>query len=458
MGISTESISLKNVVFLHKVWKGAVMMGLRFLYVFVVMNFVSAPAKIIAEEPKAGGSKLTLQEAVSMAQEQDPWIEGSHFREQAMVAHGLIAKTFPNPRASLAGVNVPVESFDFSQEPMTQFKMSMSQMIPRGKTRELKHRLFLEESAEQPHRRQDRKAKIAVIVSHLWLEVYRNREAMKWLEKSYVFFEHLRDITQSHYASAAGKIQQQDLLRAQLELTRLDDRRVLLQQKKEVSRVKLSQWLPHLDPSNIRVDDTLPVMKFHFAEGLDEAQNFSQVLRVHPHIISLDQKIRAAGTHIELARQKYKSQWMVSASYGYRGPDSLGKERSDFFSLGVGVDIPIFTSRLQSQGVEAAQATELALRTDKVLALRSMGVSIQAAGSRLKHLNQRKKLYEERLLKQVQDQVDSSLIAYRSNAGDFIKIMRARIAELKAQIDFLDIKVDLIKTIIELNYLLYPGV
>ena len=36
-------------------------------------------------------------------------------------------------------------------------------------------------------------------------------------------------------------------------------------------------------------------------------------------------------TGVELAHQKYKPEWGVSAQYGYRADDPTGRGRADFF-------------------------------------------------------------------------------------------------------------------------------
>ena len=69
-------------------------------------------------------------------------------------------------------------------------------------------------------------------------------------------------------------------------------------------------------------------------------------------------------------------------------------------------------------------------------------------------MKQRKALYEESLLPQMNQQVEASLTAYTHDDGDFAEVIRAKIAELNAQIDSLAIAVDMAKTKVTLNYLL----
>ena len=72
--------------------------------------------------------------------------------------------------------------------------------------------------------------------------------------------------------------------------------------------------------------------------------------------------------------------------------------------------------------------------------------------SKLVRLNERQKLYQERLLPQMHDQAEASLTAYTNDDGDFAEVVRSRIAELNASIDALNINVERQKSIIQLNY------
>ena len=108
--------------------------------------------------------------------------------------------------------------------------------------------------------------------------------------------------------------------------------------------------------------------------------------------------------------------------------------------------------------MQSAIAEAEAIKTDKTLALRSMRADFESAQARLHRLDQRKTLYEDRLLQEIHDHAEASLTAYTNDDGEFSDVVRARIAELNANIDFLNINIDRLKTIAELNYFLVASV
>jgi hypothetical protein len=175
---------------------------------------IGAVAETVADS--LSPSLLSLAQAVEVAQQNDPWLSGSRLREQQSTAKSVSAGQLPDPTVSLGFANLPVDSFTFNAEPMTQFTVGVSQAFPRGDTRVLQQQQFEQISQQQPLLREDRKAKVRVSVSQLWLDVYRHRETIRLIEKDRSLFEYLVDVAQAGYSSALGKARQQDLVRAQL--------------------------------------------------------------------------------------------------------------------------------------------------------------------------------------------------------------------------------------------------
>ena len=413
---------------------------------------------------------ITLEQAVLMGRDSDPWLRGSEYRQRAIEAMGTAAGSLPDPMLSLGLANLPTDTFDFDQEPMTQFKVGVSQTFPRGDSRELQRQRLSVLGSSHPLQREDRRARVAVTVAHLWLEAWRAKETRRLIEQDRGLFEYLVDVAQSSYSSALGRTRQQDLVRAQLELTRLEDRLTQLQQHLDTSLFSLGEWLlpvmaaagtdgEYPLPGDIDVVGQLPDIPLLQPQLYEHArsptpQEVAALLAAHPAIVNLDRQIDASEIGVDLAEQKYRPQWSVNASYGYRDDDPVAGDRADFFSVGVAFDLPLFTGNRQDQEVRAAVAGAEAMRTEKALAIRKMLAAFQAQRARLLRLNERQVLYRSRLLREMQEQAEASLSAYTNDDGDFSEVVRSRIAELNARIEALDIDVDRLKAISQLNYFL----
>ena len=252
-------------------------------------------------------------------------------------------------------------------------------------------------------------------------------------------------------------------MRAQLELTRLDDRLTQLYLQSDVYLAKLAEWLS--DPSISLSDkawqsEPLTVLRHLESKNTGNVaylNTVSEVLIQHPSILSLNQKLSAFDSGVEIAKQSYKPQWGVNASYAYRDDSPMGDERSDFFSVGVTFDLPIFTGNRQDKRVQSAKAELEEVKTEKVLLLRQLKAQLESTKAKYLRLVERKTLFEQRLLKEMADHAEASLSAYTHDDGDFEEVVRARIAELNARIDALNISIDIQKAVAQLNYF-YAGI
>jgi outer membrane protein TolC len=353
---------------------------------------------------------------------------------------------------------------------MTQLKVGVSQMFPRGDTRALKQQQLKHIGGQFPYQRQARQLRVAETVSRLWFDAYEANQSIALVERDRALFEQLVDVALASYSSAMGKTRQQDIIRAQLELIRLDDRLTTLLQDYEANQQRLSQWLSNNSSGQYSsaqlpyanwtspITDRMPVIGL-IHPTLYKQDNeitltvLAEYFHGHPDIQAIEQKIKASTTSIEVQTQKYKPEWGINTSYAYRDDDGLGRSRADFFSIGLTLDIPLFTENRQDKQVESAIATTEAIKTEKVLRLRQLMASFTTAKVQLDRLDQRQDLYQTQLLPQMSAQAEASLTAYTNDDGDFAEVVRARIAQLNAKIDALGIDVERQKTIIALNAL-----
>ncbi len=402
-------------------------------------------------------SRLTLEAAIIRAIQQDPWLNGSQQREVALRSESVSAGSLPDPRVSLMAGNFPVDSFDIGQEAMTQVSLGVAQMFPRGDSRQLSSLQKNQLADQEPMLRQDRQAKVRATITQLWLQAFKAQESIRLIRRDRSLFEQLVDATMASYASALGRARQQDVIRAQLELTRLEDRLTQLLQQQETAQQQLSEWigakamLP-LQPQIPAQQPRIPLTQL-VSEAQQDQSLFEQV-HLHPLLQAFDQRLQAMQTGVDLARQKYKPEWGLTAKYGYRDDDPLGRERADLFSVGVSFDVPLFTANRQDQDVRAASARAEALQTDRQLMIRQLVAELEKSIVQLQRLRQRQALYRKQLLPQMAEQAEAALTAYNNDDGDFAEAVRARIAEINARIEALDLAVMEQQTIANLNYLL----
>lgn len=409
---------------------------------------------------------LSLEQVVDLALLADPWIKGSEFKESALKANAISAGELPDPVASFNILNLPTNGYSLSQEPMTQLKMGVSQRIPRGESLALRQQKLETLAGQHPELRRDRNARVRLEVSQIWLDLYLAQQSIALIEQDRNLFEQLGDVAAANYASALGRARQQDVIRANLELTRLEDRITALTARRDVASAKLTEWLgdrflyENLGLSvgtTVMAEPSLPELKplskrqSRLLEP-DALQRLTESLYQHPLIRAIDQRVRAGKIDVKLAQQLYKPQWNINAAYSWRDDDDFGNSRADLFSVGVSFDVPLFTERRQDKQVSASVANAEAIKTEKRLLLQKLLSGTQQTWASIQRLKERQSVYQNSILMQIHEQAEAALTAYTNDDGDFAEVVRARIDDLNARIDALTIDTELVKASIRLNY------
>lgn len=408
---------------------------------------------------------LSIKKAIDISIKNDPWLEGNKLSQKSLDLKSISSGTLPDPKITLSAANLPTDTFKTNQEAMTQYKIGISQMFPRGDSLEIKQNQIKLEASQFPFQRENRKAQIAIVVGKLWFDIFKVQETIELIEKNKYLFEQLVGIAESNYSSAKGKTLQQDIVRAQLQLTNIDNRLTKLYQQNEVLKEQLSQWLydstsfqtqGKISLFSINISGNLPHMKI-LNEQILNLVNDDAILNYfleHPSIKSIEQKIKATQKSIDLAKEKYKPEFGVNASYGYREDAINGSERADLVSVGVSFDLPLFTNDRQDKDYHAAILKTKSVEVEKTLKLRELLSLFKAKKVNLKRLQDRQVIYDKKILPQVSELAETSLTAYTNDNGNFSDVILARISELDAKIEALDIYVEIEKNKLELDYTL----
>lgn len=392
--------------------------------------FVLFSSRVDAQE----ALPLTLADAVALALDREPGEAAYRARAESLAEQAIVAGQLPDPTLRLGLANFPIESGGFATEGMTQGQLGIRQSFPPGKTRSLSTRQFQSLSQEMNRTADARTRDVLTAVRSAWLDAFYWESAHSILAAARPYFEDLVIVTQSLYA--VGKKDQQDVLRSELEMSRFDDRLIDVDRQRAQARAMLAQWIA--DASTRPIARHLPPW-----DRLPELQILQDGLVNHPAIRAADAKIEAQEAGVRLAEERYKPGWAVDLGYGYRDgslPD--GSPRSDFVSLSVTVDLPVFHKNRQDRRFAAALSERRAATESKEELIRRLSSQLSAEFSRWGELSRRIELYERRILLQVEGQSKAALAAYQSDAGDFADVMRSAIDELDARLEHIRLQTE----------------
>jgi outer membrane protein TolC len=391
------------------------------------------------------GAVLTLGEAEQIAIGGDPVIAADRARAQALSEIAIADGQLPDPRLKAGVANLPLDTFEVNQEPMTQLVVGVEQSFPPGDT--LRYRRLQGEwqsEAEQASA-QDNTRKLVRDVRNRYLELWYQDQAGRIVAESRDLFIQLVDITRGQYAT--GRANQQDVLNASLELARLDDRATRIENAEETSRAELGKWLGEAVARPL--DSRFPVLPALPAKAVLEA-----ALPEHPAIRMETARIESETQGVRMAREQYKPGWSIGLAYGQRyGEDAAGNSRPDMLTALVSVDLPLFPGQRQDRRLAASVQQAEAARYTRADRLRKLKEMLETEYANYQRLGERATLYDNRLLREASANAEAALNAYQSGVTEFTTLMRARITDLDVRLDALRLRVDRARAQANLLYL-----
>ena len=388
---------------------------------------------------------LGLTEALRLALADDPVIAASQARAQALRDNAVADGQLPDPKLKTGIWNLPVDDFDINREPTTQWRLGLEQAFPRGDTLLYKQKQSEWIANSEQANTEAAQRMLVRDVRKNFLELYYQVQAEQIIRETRELFAQLVDITQAHYAT--GRVSQQDVLRASLELSRLDDRTTRIRNEADKGRAVLTKWIG--DTASLPIDDSFPEQP-----ALPARETIEEVLQDHPVIRAETAKIEASNQTIRISREQYKPGWSAGLEYRKRfGDNTDGSDRADMMAAMVTVELPLFTENRQdkrlSASIQQAESAQLT-RDDKLRELKQM---LDTDYANWQRLGERETLYESQLLQESIANSQASLNAYQSGVTEFTTLMRARITELDVRLNDLRIRVDRAKAQASLLYL-----
>src|SRR5690606_39584576 len=137
---------------------------------------------------------------------------------------------------------------------------------------------------------------------------------------------------------------------------------------------------------------------------------------------------------VAMAEQNLGPNWGVELSYGLRnGNNPNGTDRADFFSAGLSVQWPFFSTTRQTHQLSAARHREAAEQNARDEALQKVRYQFLNLHQQYLDTAEHRILYEREIQPTLKAQMNTALQSYQSDKGDFrlvAELLRKEQAEI----------------------------
>jgi outer membrane protein TolC len=368
------------------------------------------------------GDILSLEQAVETAVAANPDLASIQARAQAIADISVQKGVLPDPTLTAKIANLPTDTFSNTQEPMTQMIVALSQKLPFPGKLSLRQRAAEYEGQAAGAEVSEKRLQLIQDVKTVWWDLFYLDRALETVARNQELMRQFISIAQTKYK--VGKGLQQDVLLAQLELSKLFDLELAFKNSRRNGQSRLNALLDR--PA--RQEITLPAaVDKNLSPPATLATLQNRARNSRPLLDRQQKRLDAALLRVALAKKAYYPDFMVGASYGYRdGENPNGSNRADFASLSVSINLPLFTSKRQDSALSQRRNE----RRQHQLALKSSAGQVEAAIVKAlddySRFSEEVALYEKGIIPQARQTVQSMQAGYQVNKVDFLNLIRAQ--------------------------------
>ena len=341
------------------------------------------------------------------------------------------AASLDDPKIGFGLLNLPADTYSFDQEPMTQKQIFVSQKFPWFGKLSLKEQKALYQTQIQSLILQSKELELAQQISAAYFDLAFIVKSKTVNEKLTSKVEQILRTVEVSYATGRGL--QQDVLQAQVELSKLLNNKIDLDQQQATLTYRLTELLDASQTLSLPsfTDFTLPDLHF-------SSERISKLAREH-NLDLQTKKINMAMAEVDtrLAEKTYWPDMDVRLSYGQRDESQTGVDWADFVSATVTVNLPLWKKNRQDKQIAASKnRAEAAAKSFQNL-YDTLPTKTGALLAEIKAGQENYNLFTKGLLLQADQAAKSSLAAYEVGKIEFNSMMTSQIRllqfELQAQ-------------------------
>lgn len=374
---------------------------------------VGTSASSQADEPGKGGNVIKLEELIQELHKANPDLGAAKKRFEAALTRPSQEGALPDPRITAGWISngYPWPGSGLGAEATSNIGFQLAQEFPYPGKLALKSGMAHKEADSEAQMYRAKKLGLIAQLKDRFYELRLTYEAIDLLRRNQQLLQQLAKVANARYA--AGKAMQQDVIKAEIEVSILDTRLVILEQKKRTLSSEINSMLNRpVDTQLGRPEPVVDIPSLEPISSLQAAANqASPVLRSQQSLIDNRQ------LGVQAARKEYYPDFDVMSGYYNQGA------MKPMWEFKVQIKIPLYYWRKQRYGLEEAslrlneaQRTYRSIQQDLSYRIRDRYLKAEAARKLLD-------LYSKRIVPQSEMALESSLASYVTGGVDFLTVL-----------------------------------
>ena len=398
--------------------------------IVTALIFLSITLDAAADEPDALPEPLALAWCLERADRANPEIEVAAALAGAANARILPAGRVDDPRFGYDASNIPVHDFDFKSTPLSGHQFALRQKLPFPGLLSAREQAADEASSAAGFELSDRRRRIRSAVETGWAQLGFAQRALEITDRNIALLQQLTRIAETKYSVGSGL--QQDVLRAQVELTALLQERLARVAAEESAEGRLAALLDL--PASTAFPPTSSIVDASPVPSIDPL--YQRTVETNAQLKAMRAEVESAELAVRVVELEGYPDFDLGVAYRLRqrvpGDPVDG---DDFVSAGVTIRLPVDRAKWRAREAEGRallRRAEASLRSHEG----SLQARLRAAHAELVRADQEAELLRTGLIPQALQSLASSRSAYEVGRIEFLSLLDSQVrlfaAELRA--------------------------
>ena len=386
-----------------------------------------------------------LDQLVKQALEANPDLKSAEARYKAFQAKIPQAGALPDPIFMFGYANLPRTTLALDQMEMSGIELGLSQEIPFLKLGLMKKFARLMSERE----RQDYNSLKNYITSQVKQNYYELSFWLRSIQITYqnkLLLEDLAKIASVKYSVGEGL--QQDVLKAQVEVSMLLDKLLMLEEQKEATEARLNILLNRSPQESLSVTEELSLVDLK----VNESELHQLALESNPELSAMQAMVSAFQTEHKLAKREYLPDLDLGATYMIRknrAEDMLRGE--DLLTFRAALNLPLYFWSRQSKKVSETRYQWQSGQEKLQDTSNRVKYQVSEMFYQLRKTTSQIELYQRALLPQARQSLESARSGYQVNKVDFLTLLDNQVTVLNYEIAYYQALSGYLKTIAQLE-------
>lgn len=396
-------------------------------HLLIIISLLFINIQLVSAEETV--NKSNLERLVDEALENNPELKAYKEMVRVYKERPSQSRSLDDPRLKFSILNLPTDTFRFNQEAMTQKQASLMQKFPFPGKLALRGNIAERELEIVRKEYEEKKNNIIMQVKVDYQNLHFIIKATEITEDNRGLLREFVKIARTKYAVGTGI--QQDVLKAEVELSRMTDKLIILEQKRKTAEARLNTILDR--PVQMPFAEIWQVKQNSFDLTYEYLRGIAEENR--PVLYGLKHLIERYRFAARLAEKEYYPDFDVGVSYGQRD-DSSTVERADFFSASVTLNIPLWYKTKESRKVAEEKANIWRAQEQYNSMKNEVYFQIKDIMAEIEKYNEEIELFKTGLIPQSRASLESAISGYEVNKVDFLTLVNNQITLFNYEIDY----------------------